>query len=301
MIYLDHLTKAYRSVTAVDRVSFEVPSGSVFGLLGPNGAGKTTALKMLLGMTRPTSGTATVGGHDITMASVAVRSTAAFIPEDKVLYDSMTAGQFLRLYGSFFPDWSDDIAQRFLHEWNLPASQKLSRYSKGMKSKLHLACVLARRPKVLFLDEPTEGLDPAGLEDVLQAVTYWVSSKDRCAVVATHRLEEVERICDRIGILHQGRLLLTGNLDDLKSSWKCIELAGEFPVGRPEEWPEVHSVQREQNFVRVIVRSAPQNVEQRLRDLGVRDIQVHDMSLREIYLACTGKGGLQHGVHETLA
>lgn len=295
------LSKRFGDVRAVENVSWSIRSGCVFGLAGPNGAGKTTTIKMLLGMTRPTGGTGSVLGHDIVRESVAIRMQAAFIPEDKLLYDDMSVRSFLRFYGSFFPDWDQRVAARFLDAWDVPLERKVKQLSKGMRAKLVLAAAVSRKPQVLFMDEPTIDLDPASVEEILSLIAGWVSDGDRTAVFATHRLEEVERICDRVTVLQGGREVLDGGVDDLKEAWKSLRAYGEIPAEEVRGWAGVHRVSLSGNVATVVVRNRAAEIARELQAAGATGVEVDAMNLREIYLTLTNyKRGRLDGAVESL-
>jgi ABC-2 type transport system ATP-binding protein len=297
------LTKIYGDLRAIDRLDWSVPAGSIFGMLGPNGAGKTTTLKILLGMNHPTSGKALVHGLDVATQTTEILKSTAFVAEDKILYDKMTVENFLRFYGSFFPDWSQSTAENFLSKWNISFGTRMNALSKGNRTKLLLASALSRKSSLLIFDEPTEGLDPTGIEEILSSMAAWASEGNRTILIATHRLDEVERICDRIAIINQGRLLLTGDLDDIRTQWKIIHAIGDVAIDAVRKWENVHNAEREGLRVRITVRSDPQSVAARLQNqYHISNVEVVDMNLREIYLAATGfTGGINHDHLENLA
>jgi ABC-2 type transport system ATP-binding protein len=295
------LSKTFGTVHAVENISWSIRSGCIFGLAGPNGAGKTTTIKMLLGMTRPTAGTGSVLGHDIVRESVAIRMRAAFIPEDKLLYDDMSVRSFLYFYGSFFPNWDQRVAARFLDAWKVPLERTVKQLSKGMRAKLVLAAALCRKPHVLFMDEPTIDLDPASVEEILSLIAGWVSDGDRTAVFATHRLEEVERICDRVTVLQDGREVLDGGVDDIKEEWKSLRAYGEIPADEVRGWPGVHSVSPAGNVATVVVWSQAAEIAGKLQAAGATGVEADGMNLREIYLTLTNyKRGRLDGAVESL-
>jgi ABC-type multidrug transport system ATPase subunit len=291
LIFTSELTKQFGTLTAVDRLNWSVPEGSLCGLLGPNGAGKTTTLKMLLGMIHPTSGSGRVLDLNIENQSLEIRRFAAFVTEDKDLYDSMKVGSLIRFYSSFFPDWSEGAIDEMMKAWNLNVDQRVCDLSRGTRAKLYLALSIARRPRVLMLDEPTEGLDPVGQEEVLELLTHWLTRGQRSAVIASHRLEEIERVCDRVAILNQGRLLLEDDLDQMKSTWKTIEVIGDFV-------PESPVVQvTKSGMVSRIVTNEYESFLKDLQHKKVTPLHVYDMNLRDIYLASLQKSS--HATHGT--
>lgn len=219
-IKIQGLGKRFGERAAVDDLTFEVRAGEVFGFVGHNGAGKTTTLRMLLGLLRPTSGGATVLGHDIVRDSLAIRRLSGFLPGEFALPKEMTARQFLRYIGAMFGA-SGALLERRLGEllelFGLAdvANQRLGEFSTGMSQKVGLAQALLNQPRVLLLDEPTSGLDPIGRHDLL-ALIRQLSAGGVTVLFSTHILTDVEQVCERIAILHEGRLVATGDLAEMK-------------------------------------------------------------------------------------
>jgi ABC-2 type transport system ATP-binding protein len=211
------LTKRYGAFEAVGGLSLKVTRHQITGFLGRNGAGKSTTIKMLLGMAKPTSGTGKVLGYriDDPKESVLMRQQVAYVGEDKGLYAYMTVEQMIRFTRSFYTDWQTDIERQLLNEYQLPLHRKVKKLSKGMRTKLALLLALARRPKLLILDEPTEGLDPLSIEELLQ--TLAAAARDDTAIFfSSHQLSEVERIADHIIMIDRGRLVMDTSLDQLR-------------------------------------------------------------------------------------
>jgi ABC-2 type transport system ATP-binding protein len=288
MITTHDLTKTFRKVHAVSGLDWHVPEGSIYGLLGENGAGKSTTLRMLLGMVHPTRGSAQVAGLDGVRDSVAIRQMTAYIPDQKSIHGEMRVREFLTFYGGFFPEWSRDFAGRQLDKWQVPMQSKMKKLSKGMNAKVLLAAVFARQPQLVLLDEPTEGLDPASTEEVLSFLAGWAAGGDRTIVISSHRLEEIERITDHVAFLHNGRLALSGTLDDLRSSCKVVyvnDVASSVSVESVRQWQEVHSAERMGPSLRITTQRDPETVLARISALGIRGSEIHDLNLRDIYLA----------------
>jgi ABC-type multidrug transport system ATPase subunit len=217
------LSKVFAGTTAVDDVTFMVRRGEVFGFMGHNGAGKTTTLRMLLGLLRPTKGSATLLGHDIIADTLAVRRVTGFLPGDYALPREMTARQFLRYIGAMFGfsgKWLESRIHGLLEQFELAsvADRRLGTFSSGMTQKVGLAQALLNAPRVLLLDEPTSGLDPIGRRDSL-ALMRRLAEKDGVTVLfSTHILNDIERVCSRVAVLHHGRLIANGDLAALKRS-----------------------------------------------------------------------------------
>src|ERR1700684_225953 len=229
-IHTSGLTKSYGQFLAVDSLNLAVPRNRITAFLGPNGAGKSTTIKMLLGMIQPTNGDAAVLGHAISNPTECsrLRERIAYVAEDKPLYGYMTVEQLIRFTSRFYPNWRADEARRLLIAYRLPVHKKVRSLSKGMRTKLALLLAFARRPELLILDEPSEGLDPVGIEHLLQ--TLVAQSADGVTVFfCTYQIAEVERIADQVCVLEKGCLLLDESLDQLRQFWRRIDLVFAAP------------------------------------------------------------------------
>jgi ABC-2 type transport system ATP-binding protein len=220
-IRIEGLTKRFRDVTAVDSVTFNVGEGEIFGFMGHNGAGKTTTIKMLLGLIKPSAGSASILGHDIERESIEVRRLSGYLPGSYALPKEMTAAAFLAYIASMFaiPQKAaktkiDELLDLF--DLSAVANKKLGGYSSGMTQKIGLAQALINEPRVLFLDEPTAGLDPLGRYEFLQHIKHLARDKGVTVMFSTHILSDIEAVCESVAILHRGRLVAEGRLDDLK-------------------------------------------------------------------------------------
>jgi ABC-2 type transport system ATP-binding protein len=287
LIEVKELSKSYKRTKAIDRVSWSLPEGSITGLLGSNGVGKTTTLKVLLGIAYPDSGSANVGGYDISTESLEIRKITAFVPEEKGLIDRMRACDFLHFYGGYGSDWNEERARQLADQWNLPWDNKIKTYSKGMRGRLTLISAILRNPEVLLLDEPTDGMDPEGVEMTLQQCTGWVGEGNRGIIISTHRLDEVERICDRVILMKQGRVLLEEEMDYLKENHKLIQVAGNIPETELNRWSELFGWEREGNIFKLFTNSSPDDVMKRLNVFNPTHLEAIDLNLREIYLSLT--------------
>ena len=227
------LRKHYGAVEALRGVSLTVPVGSICGFLGRNGAGKTTTIKVLLGMARPTSGTAQVFGVPAggTAAAVDVRRRIGFVSDDKDLFDYMTVAETIRFTAAFFPRWRADLETRYLRSFELPPDRKVKALSRGMRTKLSLLLALCRGADLLILDEPTSGLDPAMTEEVLQALIGHVANQEMTVFFSSHQIAEVDQIADHVAIVDHGRIVVSGALDDVRERYCHVELVfdGEAP------------------------------------------------------------------------
>lgn len=220
-IAVDGLARVFGSVRAVDGISFEVALGEVFGLLGPNGAGKTTLIRLLAGVLSPTAGSARVLGLDPTTEGSAVRQRCGVLTETPAVYERLTARQNLRFAADVFGVPVSGVTRRvddLLEEFALGerADEPVGGFSKGMKQRLAIARALVHDPEILFLDEPTAGLDPVASRQVHDLVTG-LRGEGRTVVLCTHRLVEAEALCDRVGVLSRGHLAALGTVHELGS------------------------------------------------------------------------------------
>jgi ABC-2 type transport system ATP-binding protein len=213
------LSKAYSGKTVVDDLNLSVAEGEVFGLLGPNGAGKTTTILMLLGLTEPTAGTAEVYGHSPTREALQVKRLIGYLPENVGFYGNLTARenlQFIAELNGIGEVEADARIDQLLVTVGLAdaTSKTVSQYSKGMRQRLGIADVLIKQPKVAILDEPTGGLDPEGINQML-ALIAGLPGRGTTVILSSHQLYQVQKICHRVGIMSQGRMVVQGALDEL--------------------------------------------------------------------------------------
>lgn len=216
------LTKRYGDFTAVDGLNMEVNKGEIFGFLGPNGAGKTTTVLMLMGLSVPTSGTGIVGGYDIVEQSREIRSTASILPEYSSLYGGMTAFENLDYLGRLNNMPKEEREDRIhetleivgMSDW---LDKKYESFSRGMKQRVGIASTMMKNPQVLFLDEPTLGLDPVGTREIRELILDLKNKEGVTVVMTSHILSEVQATCDRIGIINGGKLVLNETMSNLNN------------------------------------------------------------------------------------
>jgi ABC-2 type transport system ATP-binding protein len=215
------LTKRFGAFVAVDDIHFSVQKGEIFGFLGHNGAGKTTTLRMLLGLTTPTSGAARILGHDIVTESLELRRQCGFLPASYALPPDMTARELLVYVGAMFGmdlgaagRRADELLSRF--ELTRFAGRKLRSYSTGMAQKIGMAQALVNDPRVLLLDEPTSGLDPIGRHELLMSLRQLSAEQGVTVLFSSHILSDIETLCKRVAVMHHGRLVACGDVAELR-------------------------------------------------------------------------------------
>lgn len=286
-VILTHgLTKSYGDRDVVKRLNLSVRPQSITAFLGRNGAGKSTTLKMLLGMIPPSAGEGTVLGKRIADAEEnrQMRQKVAYVAEGKPLYGYMTVEQTLRFASSFYTDWRPEDEKKLLTDFELPLRAKVKTLSKGMRTKLALLLALARRPELLILDEPSEGLDPVGIEYLLQTLVA-LAAQGVAVFFSSHQIAEVERIGDHVCILEKGCLMVDASLDELRQFYRRIDLV--FPSEPPRREFCISGIERikvEGHQMRVIASSNAEAVVERAHDLNAISVEVAPIGLREIFL-----------------
>jgi ABC-2 type transport system ATP-binding protein len=298
---VEALSKHYSDVAAVSDVSFDVHQGEVFGLLGLNGAGKTTLISMLATELRPSAGDALLLGHSIRKAPIEVRQMIGVAPQEIALYPMLTAAENLRFFGRIYDVRGAELAsrvERLLHFVGLQerSGDRVAALSGGMKRRLNLAAALVHRPKLILLDEPTAGVDPQSREEILNLVRR-IRDDGSAILYTTHYMDEAEGLCDRLGILNEGKLSAVGTLEELLRGLdfsEVIELKGLSPRTdlRPlRALTGVCRVEGGDGVARLFVRRAADFLEplQKIigRDKSVR-IRIAPISLENLFLYWTG-------------
>jgi ABC-2 type transport system ATP-binding protein len=282
-----NLTKTYGSTRAVGGITLSVPRGAIYGFLGRNGAGKTTTIKMLLGLTRPTSGAAHVFGMDVSAERMAILQRTAFVSEKKTLYPSLTATELVRFSRGFYPTWSDSAAEKYARLLEIPMKQRFEKLSNGNQTKVWLLLALSQGADLLILDEPTTALDPVSVDQFLHVLAEDGLDRGCTIFFSSHQLEEVERIAEYAGIIDQGNLLLESRLDDIKSEFRLITAAGNtLPV---QTSSQVLSVAVEGNFYRYVITKDAERFAAGLSQNGASITNIAPLSLREIFLQLVRK------------
>ena len=233
IVEIHRVTRQFGNKTALDDISLTVPRGGVFGLIGGNGAGKTTLIKHILGMLKAQSGTVRVFGLDPVENPVGTLGRIGYLSEDRDLPNWMRVGELMRYTQAFFPSWDEAYAEELREAFDLDGNARIKNLSRGQRARAGLLVALAHRPELLVLDEPSSGLDPVVRRDILGAIIRTIADEGRTVLFSSHLLDEVERVADRVAIIHQGRIMLTSSMDEIKESHRRMTLRFGQAVDRP--------------------------------------------------------------------
>jgi ABC-2 type transport system ATP-binding protein len=287
VIQMEHLTKAYGTHRGIIDVELEVADGEAFGFLGPNGAGKTTTIRVLLDHLRPTSGRARVFGIETNVDPVAIHRRTGYLPGEFTLYDKLTGGQtieyFANLRGGVDPAYQADLVARL----DVDPSRRFREYSKGNKQKIGLIIALQHRPDLLVLDEPTSGLDPL-VQQTFYEVIREAKAEGRTVFLSSHVLSEVERTCDRVAIIRDGRLVRLGRIEDMRDlAHHQVELvfAGDVPQAAFEQLAGVSQVAVDGQLLKLRVSGSIAPVVRAAAGYDVLDFVSREPTLEETFLA----------------
>lgn len=286
-IVTNRLTKHYRGRRVVDSLSLRVPACCVYGLLGRNGAGKSTAIKMLMGMVRPDSGSATLLGEDAATLSNETRARIAYLAEGHPLYGWMTIDDAVRFTRAFYDRWNDALVDQILDHFELSRGQKFRRLSRGQQAQVSLALAVAPDPELLVLDDPTLGLDTVVRRDFLESLIQIIQRQGRTILFSSHILGDVERVADRIGIMIGGVLRVDCRTETFRESIRKIVL--EF-IGSPPDAPSIPglvSCRQVGNSLELVLVGYEDAQREAVEQLRPQLIEVLDLNLEDAFIEYT--------------
>jgi ABC-2 type transport system ATP-binding protein len=304
-ITTDGLTKLYPETRAVDGLNLHVPKGSIYAFLGRNGAGKTTTIRMLMGLARPTSGSASIFGMGWPRDGLAILERTGYLPEKKLLFDSMTGHDLVRFNRPFFPRWSNELAAKYARQLEIPMDRAFKKLSLGNRTKLCLLMALGQGAELLILDEPTAGLDPVVMDQLLKVLIEDYAGEDRTIFLSSHILAEVEKVSDLVGIIDHGKLLLEASLEDIRADWRRVTACGNaLPAERTSQ---VVSVRASGSTCEYHVRSDADRFVAELRNQGATILDISTLNLEQVFLqlvrkeepCISGNTGTIHAVAST--
>lgn len=239
MIEVRNLRKSFDGFVALDDLNMTVPDGAVYGLVGPNGAGKSTVIRHVTGIFRPDSGTVTVDGAPV-YENPGVKAGIAYIPDDVFCFPSASLSDMMKFYAGTYPDFDPALFEELRKSFNLDPKSQLRRFSKGMQKQAAFLLAIASRPKTLVLDEPVDGLDPVMRRQVWGLLLQDVAQRGTTVLVSSHNLRELEDVCDHVGILHKGKMLLERTLDELQDNVVKAQIVLREGTDLPETLKVLH-------------------------------------------------------------
>lgn len=286
-IRIEGLVKTYGRKRVLEGLDLHVKAGEVYAFLGSNGAGKTTAIRTLLGIIPPESGTVRVLGLDPWQQSTSVHQEVGFVSEDRSLHEWMTVEETLRFHGAFYPKWDAALAGELCQRLRLALPDRVSDLSRGGRGRLSLVCALGHRPRLLVLDEPTAGLDIGVRRDFIEQMIELISEEGRSVFFSSHQIEDVQRVADRFGILSGGRLVLEAGMEELRENFRWVRARFE---GQPDAVTlRTLGISRRSREGRweFLVREEWTKMEQKLKDQGATQVETRAATLEDVFLAMT--------------
>ena len=278
MLDLKNVTKTFGPVKALDDLTMTVPKGAVYGLVGPNGAGKSTAIRCLLGVYRPDSGSITLDGAPI-YENPAAKMRIGSIPDDVFFFPSATMEEMRRYYQGIYPKFDLELYNKLFEAFDLPKNAPIRRFSKGMQKQAAFHLTLCTRPDVLVLDEPVDGLDPVMRRQVWSLILSEVAKEETTVLISSHNLRELEDICDHVGIMDQGRMLLQRSLADMQGATHKLQIVGNIP-----ENLEILHQSQSGRLTTLIVRGNAEQIAAKAQACGCVYYDVSPLSLEESFI-----------------
>ena len=291
MLKLDNVTKTFGTFKALDCLSLSVPKGALYGLVGPNGAGKSTVIRHLTGIYQPDSGTVTIDGQPVA-DDPNLKERIGYISDDVFYFPAATMEDMHRFYRDVFSRFDETLYQKLKEVFPLPTGS-IRRFSKGMQKQAAFHLTLSARPDVLILDEPVDGLDPVMRRQVMSLVLSDVAERGTTVLISSHNLRELEDVCDHVGILDHGKMLLEKSLADMQGGTVKLQSVGDAPAG----FPILHESRSGRLSTFILPGSYPQ-VEERCRQMNPPYFDVLPLSLEEIFIY--ELGGVNYEVKENL-
>jgi len=284
-LQLENIVKEFGNLKALDNISLSVEEGEVFAYLGPNGAGKSTTIRVLLGILQSTSGNAKVLGMDAWKKATEIHRRIAYVPGDVNLWANLTGGEVIDLFVSLRGTYNKELRDKLVRDFDLDTAKKCRAYSKGNRQKVALIAAFASDADLFILDEPTSGLDPL-MEQVFQSCVIEQKSKGKSVFLSSHIMSEVERLCDRVGIIRDGKLVETGTLDDLRhlTRYHMDIVTMREPQGI-ENVNGIHNIWVEQNNIRFEVDTEEMDAVIRfVSNFGIMKMKSAPPSLEDLFM-----------------
>ncbi len=306
MIEITNLTKKFGDFTAVNNISMDIKKGELFGLLGPNGAGKSTTVSMLSTILSPTSGEIKINNKPLKGNEMEIKSILGIVPQDLALYETLSAKDNLRFFGSLYGLSGKKLSNRVdevldIIELKDKANQVVEKYSGGMKRRVNIGVALMHNPQIMIFDEPTVGIDPQSRNHIMETIKTLNKEKGVTVIYTSHYMEEVEFLCSRIGIIDYGRVIALGSIQELKNgSNACDSLsitysqASKDAIEKVSKIKGVQKVTEQDNTIKLLILPKQRNIIEIIEDLkglGIKitSFQYEEVNLETIFLQLTGK------------
>ncbi|MGI5921987.1 MAG: ABC transporter ATP-binding protein [Syntrophomonadaceae bacterium] len=293
MIEVTNVSKSFAALEALQGVTLTVNKGSIYGLVGSNGAGKTTLLKLLAGIYRQDGGNIQIAGAPV-FENIATKAEMCFIPDSLYFFNNYNIADMARFYSRIYPNWSQERFLKLQEVFTIDLKRRIKTLSKGMQRQVAFWLGFAMMPAVMILDEPLDGLDPVMRQKVKNLIVQDVAEREMTVVISSHNLRELEDICDYIGILHQGQMLIQRDLDDLKADVHKIQIAfpGEAPAGLFTDMQPLYREQRGSVHI-MIIRGNYHTLTARLQEYQPAILDVLPLTLEEIFIYEMGDNGYE--------
>jgi len=288
MVQIEKLTKTFDGFAALRQLDLNIKKGSIYGLVGVNGAGKTTAIKHLAGIYRQDSGQVYIGGTPV-YDNESIKALVGYIPDDLYFFPHYNMKMLRRYYAGMYENWNDERYLRLLDLFNLDEKKKIGKFSKGMQKQAAFIFTMSMMPEVMLLDEPIDGLDPIVRKQVFQEIIEDVADRQVTVLISSHNLKEMDGICDAIGIIKNGRMIIERDLDDLKSDVHKIQVAFDNETA-PIEYIirniglEILHEENRGSISLLVIRGKEEEVSQKIMSLSPLVYDHLPLTLEEIFI-----------------
>ncbi|KAB3532748.1 ABC transporter ATP-binding protein [Alkaliphilus pronyensis] len=304
-ISLNNVIKRYSNKIAVDQISLSIDKGEIFGLLGPNGAGKSTTIKMMVGLLAPDNGSIIIDSVDVKKNPLVVKRKLGLVPQELAIYSNLSAEDNIRFFCSLYGLKGKDLKNKIDEALNITGlierrKEKPKKFSGGMKRRLNIACAIAHKPDIIIMDEPTVGIDPQSRNHILSSILE-LNKNGTTIIYTSHYMEEVEAICNRVGIMDNGKLIALGDKESLKKEISkgekiVIDVVDEdiASIDQLKKLPGIISIHTLDNQIEVISKSPQESLQDILfilanNQVRIKNIVLSDVNLENVFLQLTGK------------
>lgn len=288
MIVANNISKSFQDIKAVDAVSVTIKEGSVFGMIGTNGAGKSTFLRMLAGVLRPDEGTITLDEMPV-YENPQAKKKFFYISDEQYFFPNTTPAELMRYYSVVYPEFDSLCMKRLLSQFELPEKRKVSTFSRGMKKQLSVICGVCAGTKYLFCDETFDGLDPVMRQAIKSIFAQEMEERGMTPVIASHNLRELEDICDHVGLLHRGGVLLSKDLEDMKLNIHKVQCAFHADSNIEQVLQEMEVLQKDVrgSLYTITARGSEEDLKNRIQTAAPIFMELLPLSLEEIFISET--------------